>query len=587
MNLVESYIANAKTTKYKQFAAFVESLKRPNNTSIIESIVAGIKILIEAAKGEWGKEWGHGGKARKQLDAHNQKLAEKLKPIAAKLGMKIAPSGNEMLKDMYDVIKESGIKFPENELISLFYPPLIDSALEVRGGASRDADAEELMTKALEYKIDRALDYDSALSGLYNYVKRFMTVSATTDTTASKRAKAGITVLSHPAVGKFIGYPVIDPKTGEPNWNQVDLESGTGQITAQLNNGWRVKWGAGKFAESTNISDAELNDEYVVFEYGQSVDLGMTKKTNDKDEEKDQESGHADKGSASNAGVIGNLLEKEIDQLESDPEIKKLFPEGMPKDVKDFIMEFALFKQKQSLPGTVRTAKAKASTALAKSIAEAKGISEEQANKIVPKLLAERKAIQDKISQLRLETSQQSKATGRGKADEIKKIGYENPTIKAMIDKLRSELAGLKYMNEKGDVVSPRGILDKEAGETIDTSIPGFEYGDGDMGLRLLDQLYFRNLKAADIAGSEFGTTAEVLDKYNVNENTAEMLLKKFMNQVRNSKIIMNAFGKTSEAEDKIGSLKGQALKRMRGRDYTKEMTPEMQAELARMTANA
>jgi hypothetical protein len=104
-----------------------------------------------------GKEWGHGGKARKQLDAHNQKLAEKLKPIAAKLGMKIAPSGNEMLKDMYDVIKESGIKFPENELISLFYPPLIDSALEVRGGASRDADAEELMTKALEYKIDRAL----------------------------------------------------------------------------------------------------------------------------------------------------------------------------------------------------------------------------------------------------------------------------------------------------------------------------------------------------------------------------------------------------------------------------------------------
>jgi hypothetical protein len=107
------------------------------------------------------------------------------------------------------------------------------------------------------------------------------------------------------------------------------------------------------------------------------------------------------------------------------------------------------------------------------------------------------------------------------------------------------------------------------------------------MGLRLLDQLYFRNLKAADIAGSEFGTTAEVLDKYNVNENTAEMLLKKFMNQVRNSKIIMNAFGKTSEAEDKIGSLKGQALKRMRGRDYTKEMTPEIQAELARMTANA
>jgi hypothetical protein len=100
-----------------------------------------------------------------------------------------------------------------------------------------------------------------------------MTVSATTDTTASKRAKAGITVLSHPEVGKFIGYPVIDPKTGEPNWNQVDLESGTGQITAQLNNGWRVKWGAGKFAESTNISDAELNDEYVVFEYGQSVDL--------------------------------------------------------------------------------------------------------------------------------------------------------------------------------------------------------------------------------------------------------------------------------------------------------------------------
>jgi hypothetical protein len=55
MNLVESYIANAKTTKYKQFAAFVESLKRPNNTSIIESIVAGIKILIEAAKGEWAR----------------------------------------------------------------------------------------------------------------------------------------------------------------------------------------------------------------------------------------------------------------------------------------------------------------------------------------------------------------------------------------------------------------------------------------------------------------------------------------------------------------------------------------------------
>jgi hypothetical protein len=193
----------------------------------------------------------------------------------------------------------------------------------------------------------------------------------------------------------------------------------------------------------------------------------MTKKTNDKDEEKDQESGHADKGSASNAGLSEIFLRRKLINLTVILKLRSYFPEGMPKDVKDFIMEFALFKQKQALPGTVRTAKAKASTALAKSIAEAKGISEEQANKIVPKLLAERKAIQDKISQLRLETSQQSKATGRGKADEIKKIGYENPTIKAMVDKLRSELAGLKYMNEKGDVVSPRGILDKEAGKQL------------------------------------------------------------------------------------------------------------------------
>jgi hypothetical protein len=65
------------------------------------------------------------------------------------------------------------------------------------------------------------------------------------------------------------------------------------------------------------------------------------------------------------------------------------------------------------------------------------------------------------------------------------------------------------------------------------------------------------------------------------------MLLKKFMNRVRNSKVIMNAFGKTSENEGRIGSLKEQALNKLRGRDYTKEMSPEMQAELARMTANA